>query len=257
MSHWPCLLYHEVQPDDALDPDVGYFAVRASDFGAQLDTLRTLGLAGATMEDAAARPGPAKVAITFDDGHWTHAAHALPLLLARNMSATFFIITARVGTAGYCSWDDLRAMRDAGMSVQSHTHSHPFLSQLSRDEVRTELQRSREELDDHLGQRTTALALPGGDFPRRWQAGDFAAVGYRWIATSRWGPAGTDESPFIRRYTVRRATTLAAFAGLASGAVPAWSREGVRLTVLHGVRSLLGAGRYARWRRRALSAMGR
>ena len=257
MPRWPCLMYHEVHADDAPNIDGGYFAVGASQFARQLDMLVSLGLRGSSLEDVAAQSPNGRVAITFDDGHWTHAAHALPLLLDRNMTATFFIITSRVGSPGYCSWDELRGMRDAGMSLQSHTHSHPFLSQLDSNEVRLELVRSREELDDHLGQRTTTLALPGGDVPRHWRAADYRSAGYRWIATSRWGLARDDETPFIRRYTVRRDTPEATIQRMVAGLVPSYSAEGLRLTALHGVRSLLGAGRYARWRRRVLSALGR
>jgi peptidoglycan/xylan/chitin deacetylase (PgdA/CDA1 family) len=250
-------MYHEVHADDAPSDGGGYFAVGASQFARQLDTLLSLGLRGSSLESVAGQPPNGRVAITFDDGHWTHAAHALPLLRDRDMTATFFIITSRVGSPGYCSWDELRGMRDAGMSLQSHTHSHPFLSQLDSSEVRLELTRSREELDHQLGQRTTTLALPGGDSPRGWSAADYQSAGYRWIATSRWGLARDDESPFIRRYTVRRATPEDTIRRMVAGLVPDYSAEGLRLTALHGVRSLLGASRYARWRRRVLSALRR
>jgi peptidoglycan/xylan/chitin deacetylase (PgdA/CDA1 family) len=174
------------------------------------------------------------------------------------MAATFFVITGRVGSTGYCTWDDLREMGRAGMSLQSHTHTHPFLSQLDRDAVLVELRRSREELDDQLGQRTTTLALPGGDFPRGWRATDFRDAGYRWVATSRWGPNDVaHDTFFVRRYTVRRETRLEAFVRMAEGSAPAYSAEGLRLTALNGLRSLLGASRYARWRRRFLVSLGR
>ena len=250
---WSCLMYHEI-PDDG---EPGYYAVPRARFGAQLDALARLGLAGTTLESALADPSPARVAITFDDGHATHFTDAFPELAARRMAATFFVITARVGTNGYATWDQLRAMRRAGMSIQSHTHTHPFLSELSAEAARTELRESRRRLDAELDQETTTLALPGGDAPRGWSARDFADAGFRWVATSRWGPNAGTPATFVRRYTVRRETMDPAFARLATAREPAHSLEGLRLRALGGTRTLLGASRYARWRRAALRLLGR
>jgi len=189
--------------------------------------------------------------MTFDDGHASHYAMAFPELRRRHMTATFFVTTDWVGTPGYVTWQQLRDMRAAGMSVQSHTVSHPALSELSHVEVRQELGESKRRLDDELGQQTTTIALPGGDFPRRWRAQDFAACGYRWIATSWWGPnhlRRDAEVLTVRRYTVRRSTSARRFDRLVLGSSPAVSLEGVRLTILSQMRSLVGAHRYTTWR---------
>src|SRR5208283_2557989 len=125
---WPCLMYHEIP---AAEAGASYYAVPRRRFAAQLDRIVALGCRGSSLEqvlDAGAGRG-GMVAITFDDGHETHFTEAWPELRARRIGATCFVITARVGTDGYASWSQLREMAAAGISVQSHTATHPLLSE--------------------------------------------------------------------------------------------------------------------------------
>lgn len=251
-------MYHSI-PRTAESAD--YYAVPRATFAAQLDRLRAFGLGGTSVESAlddddSGRARRPLIAISFDDGNADNFTEAFPELLARGMTATFFVITSRVGTPGYVTWEQLEEMRGAGMSIQSHTHTHPFLSELSSSEAYAELEESRRMLDTMLGQSTTTLALPNGDRPRGWTAHDFAAAGFRWVATSAFGP---NNAPWwsVRRYTVRRETTFARFDELARTLPSAISPEGLRLRALRVVRSVLGVPRYASWRRRVLSATGR
>jgi peptidoglycan/xylan/chitin deacetylase (PgdA/CDA1 family) len=250
---WACLMYHEIPGPDT---DVTYLAVPAGQFAQQLDQLRAAGLAGSDLESVLTRGSAARVAITFDDGHWTHYSAAFPALISRGAAATFFIVTGRVGTPGYVTWDQLAEMKAAGMSIQSHSATHPLLSGLSDAEALRDLVTAREALDDILHQHTTTLALPGGDFP----GGGLrliANAGYRYVATSVWGPNVAPAPTLIRRYTVRRDTPPARFDACMRATSPATSPEGVRLAVLSAARRVIGADRYARWRRQIFAILRR
>jgi peptidoglycan/xylan/chitin deacetylase (PgdA/CDA1 family) len=249
-------MYHEVPPDSR---DVAYFAVPRKRFAAQLDQLAAAGKRGVTLEAILDAPAPPRnvVAVTLDDGHATHFTEAFPELARRGMTATFFVITARVGTPGYVTWAQLRELTAAGMSVQSHTHGHQLLSELPETAVIDELRTSRGLLDAELGQRTTTIALPGGEAPRLSFA-VFRNTGYRWVATSLWGanqPVGSEG--YVRRYTVRRDTNDHRFEICVNAASGPYSPEGLRLAALRGLRRAIGPSRYARWRRAALSTLGR
>ena len=251
---WACLMYHEVPgPGES----AGYFAVPREAFAAQLDRLRAAGLAGASLERRLAGDAGPAVAITYDDGHVTHVRHALPEIAARVMTATFFVVSDGVGRSGYASWAELREMADAGMSIQSHTRSHPFLSELSRAQVLDELRLSRVEIEDRLGRPVTTIALPNGDHPRA-DAAAFNECGYRWVATSRWGAnRGSGHAvQRVRRYTVRRSTALPELERLARAEASSLSTEAVRLELLGRLRTALGPSRYARWRRAVLQRVG-
>ncbi len=60
------------------------------------------------------------------------------------------------------SWDEVRALANAGFDIGSHTVSHPILSRLSPDDLRTELRDSRTVIQERTGSRCTSLAYPGG-----------------------------------------------------------------------------------------------
>jgi len=60
------------------------------------------------------------------------------------------------------TWDQVRELRAAGMDVQSHTRRHRVLQTLTADELRDELQGSREDLERELDEPIRALAYPVG-----------------------------------------------------------------------------------------------
>ncbi len=60
------------------------------------------------------------------------------------------------------TWDEIRALRDAGMDVESHTRSHRVLQTLDPKELRKELIGSRTDLENRLGKPVQAVAYPVG-----------------------------------------------------------------------------------------------
>jgi len=80
------------------------------------------------------------------------------------------------------TWEMLRRMRDAGMSIGSHSKTHAFLTNETPDRVREEVEGSREVLRRNLNIAADYFAYPGGDF----NAGVVDAVhnaGYRMAFT--------------------------------------------------------------------------
>ena len=254
-------MYHDVTPEpSALTGGSEFFSVSRAAFARQLAQIAAMGLHGCSLAELASGDAANRVGITFDDGDSGQAERAFPELAARGMTATFFVTTSWVGRPGYASWDQLREMHAAGMSIQSHTHTHPFLSELDAIPLRDELRRSRDLLDEHLEQRTSMIALPGGDAPRAELRQLIWEEGYRIVASSIWGTnspfvAGTS-TRYIRRCTVRGAPSDDAFRAIVRGS--AWLRikKRSRERVLAFVRSMLGPTRYARWRRGFLDSAG-
>ena len=253
---WACLMYHATP---ARQEQADYFAVPASALAEQLSCLCRRGLAGRSLEASLAAPadGPG-VAITFDDAHVSNHDVALPLLAEVGMTATVFVVPTWVGTAGYCSWSQLRRLHDAGWSVQSHTLTHPFLSTLGETAVRRELADSRRAIEDGIGAPVVTLALPNGDWPARPLRHLLPEAGYRYVATSAWHSNGDADRRrgVLGRYTVRRETTAASFDALVDTLPGRWSPEGLRLGVLTMVRGALGAHRYRAVRRYLIDRRG-
>jgi peptidoglycan/xylan/chitin deacetylase (PgdA/CDA1 family) len=62
----------------------------------------------------------------------------------------------------FAPWSALKEMQDGGMTIGSHTATHPVLSSLSEDDQRREIAASRERIGDALGEAPTLLAYPVG-----------------------------------------------------------------------------------------------
>jgi len=65
------------------------------------------------------------------------------------------------------TWDTLRALRDRGIRIGSHTVSHPHLPALSTTEVERELRESKQRIEDELGVRCGDFAYPFGESDAR------------------------------------------------------------------------------------------
>jgi peptidoglycan/xylan/chitin deacetylase (PgdA/CDA1 family) len=231
-------------------------------FEEQLDLIRDCGFRGCSIAAALSSPTDRQLAISFDDGDLGQFTRAFPALVARDMTATFFVTTSWVGRPGHVSWAQLREMKSAGMSVQSHTRTHPFLSELGAAALREELCGSKGELDNALEQATEMLALPGGDFPPSRLRRMVKDAGYQVVATSRWGTnraegaVGADPL-YLRRCTVRGAPRPAHVRRILAADRWLGGRRRLREAVLSAIRRSLGPSRYARWRRQCLDALAR
>jgi peptidoglycan/xylan/chitin deacetylase (PgdA/CDA1 family) len=60
------------------------------------------------------------------------------------------------------SWDHVRALKAAGMDVQSHTHQHRILQTIGDEEVTADLRTSRSLLEAQIDAPVYALAYPAG-----------------------------------------------------------------------------------------------
>lgn len=60
------------------------------------------------------------------------------------------------------TWDQLRALRDAGMDVQSHSHAHLIFSTITPDRIEQDLGRARQVLEAELERPVQAVAYPAG-----------------------------------------------------------------------------------------------
>ncbi len=167
----PILNYHSI--GDAADP----FAVSAKDFTGQLDFLRAEGFHTVSLHELfeheqRGAPLPARpIVVTFDDGFLDNLALALPLLQARGLKATFFVVTGfladdeahrRTDERGrkYLLWSEVYALASAGMEIGSHSTSHRRLPDLPAAEIEAEARASREVLQARLGRPVEFFAFP-------------------------------------------------------------------------------------------------
>jgi peptidoglycan/xylan/chitin deacetylase (PgdA/CDA1 family) len=98
-----------------------------------------------------------KLALTFDDGPAVWTATVLDLLREHEARATFFLIGQRVRERP----DDVRRIVAEGHEVGSHTLTHPRLTEIPDDEVRSEIRGGAEALEEVLGEPSPLFRAPG------------------------------------------------------------------------------------------------
>ena len=172
MIRVPSLMFHYVSWLPATDPNMDLrkdLTVSPSDFEAMLKYLKDNGYQTITTKDLwwsldQTAPLPAKpVMLTFDDGYADAFSVVLPYLKAYGMTGTFFVTVNLVDKPGYISRDQVRALADAGMDVESHAMDHiPMLGTLAGQTY--QMCRSRDFLSAWTGTDVRHFAYPSGDY---------------------------------------------------------------------------------------------
>lgn len=83
------------------------------------------------------------------------------LLEAHDAAATWFVVSAVAGDHP----DAVGSLATAGHEIGSHTHTHRLLSELTPEERRTELARSRRVLERATGETVAGFRAPAFDLP--------------------------------------------------------------------------------------------
>ncbi len=106
------------------------------------------------------------VAITIDDAFLSVYREAWPRFRKAGIPFTLFIATDPVddGTGGYMSWDQIRELRDGGVTIGSQTASHPHMPLMSEARNKAELEKSNGRFLKELGAVPTLIAYPYGEY---------------------------------------------------------------------------------------------
>lgn len=185
MRQCPILMYHWFRrkgvPSSSRSPQL---EITPELFGRQMAMLSRAGYRSVSLGRAVSAAGDGRlprrsVVITFDDGTLDFWEHAKPILEQHGMTATLFVVSGQVGGTStwdrelgepdrrLMSWDQIRQLHRDGFEIGSHTHTHRPLTELSDEEVLSELERSRRTLADELGAVPQFLAYPRGFYTER------------------------------------------------------------------------------------------
>ena len=167
------LMYHEVTDDPRSSgfqrPGALPYTYTRSAFAAHLDAIATAPIKPQLVTELGLEDGSKQsrhLVLTFDDGGCS-ARYAAEQLERYGWKGHFFIITARIGERTFLKRVDIRALRDAGHIVGSHSHTHPdIFRSLSPEMMATEWRVSCAILESLLGEPCVAASVPGGDISR-------------------------------------------------------------------------------------------
>ncbi|MFF7970206.1 polysaccharide deacetylase family protein [Streptomyces sp. NPDC007905] len=129
--------------------------------------------------------------LTFDDGpNPDYTPHILDTLAEYGVRAMFFV-------CGECVVDNkelLARMADEGHVVGNHTWTHPLLTTLNRKEIRSEMERTSDIIEDTYGERPQWFRAPYGAWNRAaFQLGaEMGMEPMAWtVDTTDWETPGT------------------------------------------------------------------
>jgi peptidoglycan/xylan/chitin deacetylase (PgdA/CDA1 family) len=248
------IMYHQIRSEllPLVPVDENYwdaqYSLTADQFRVQMARVLSGGYRSCTLDawgkELFSNPNNRQLLITFDDG-WASDYHtAFPILQECGLTATLFPAVSNIGKPGYLTWAQLYELCNYGMAVGSHTMTHRFLCDLPDEEIRWELERSKAELEDHLGRAVRHLALPGGrHHPRLHEMAQ--AAGYSTVSTSIFGINQPSTDPFaLKRIAIKGSMTSERFEQLLQQRpYSLWSEQALSL-LRDQMKVVLGTTRY-------------
>jgi peptidoglycan/xylan/chitin deacetylase (PgdA/CDA1 family) len=151
------LYYHDVHQDDAI-PETS-MSTPLSLFVKHIDLIKKQGF---EIVEVITQPKN-QIMITFDDGFrgvYLNKAY----FISKKIKPTVFSITEKFGDEHFLNADEMKELTVSGFKFESHTHTHPDLSELSEKELRFEFDISKEILKNTLNINSDAVCFPQGFF---------------------------------------------------------------------------------------------
>ena len=151
------VLYHDPDPAE-LDRQLGYLSDRYSvvPMDRAVEAIRS---------DSVGELPPRSLVVNLDDGPARNAE--LTSIFQRNgVQPSIYLVTDRVGTPGTLRPDDVEQMQGT-CAFESHTLTHPRLSECDDDTARREIADSRSRVESLTGERCRHFAYPAGAYTDR------------------------------------------------------------------------------------------
>lgn len=161
------LLYHRF--GDGRYPSTN---IRLDQIDAHIHRLKTggynfLGLPEVIRRLQNRQPLPEKtIVVSVDDAFATVASEGWPRLRAAGIPMTLFVATDPVdaGSHDYLSWDQIRQMRDEGVTIAHHTASHLHMVRAGTAVAMADVERASERFREELGYVPDIFSYPFGEY---------------------------------------------------------------------------------------------
>ncbi|WP_457673011.1 polysaccharide deacetylase family protein [Thiolapillus sp.] len=255
-DHAICLMYHSLYDGEdeylELHPDDRPYSLSTRQFRQQLQLLAERNIPVLDARGVEQAPHQVlrqqhAVVLTFDDGHRSFHRHALPILAEYGHTSFMFLSTDRISVdPAFLDWREVRELHQAGHVIGGHGASHRFLDELDREEVKRELQNSRERIESCIQEPCTTMSFPGGRYnPAVVKLAK--DLGYKSLFTSEIRAPLFRRSPLlIGRHAIRHNMKLAEFCAMVTGDRRyAFRKRGLQLAK-KSLQKLLGNERYHR-----------
>ncbi|MBF0512206.1 MAG: polysaccharide deacetylase family protein [Candidatus Omnitrophica bacterium] len=104
------------------------------------------------------------VVIQFDDGYEDNYTYAYPILKKYHFPAIIFLVSDKIGSPGFLTWDEVKVMERDNVVAGAHTRHHANLPQLTLEQAKDEIAGSKKMIEEHLGHTIDYFCYPSGGF---------------------------------------------------------------------------------------------
>ena len=105
------------------------------------------------------------IGISVDDADKSFFEVGWPLFKKNNIPVTLFVTTGTIvkDNKNYINWDQIRKLKEEGVTIGAHSHTHAHMANIHLDEVRSEIETSNKIFLKELGEIPTLFAYPYGE----------------------------------------------------------------------------------------------
>ena len=104
------------------------------------------------------------IGISVDDADKSFLEVGWPLFKENNIPVTLFVTTGTISNnEKYINWDQIRKLKEEGVVIGAHSHTHAHMPDISIEEVRDEIETSNRIFLKELGEIPTLFAFPYGE----------------------------------------------------------------------------------------------
>ncbi|MDQ6713528.1 MAG: polysaccharide deacetylase family protein [Candidatus Dormibacteraeota bacterium] len=227
VTYVPILYYHYIRINPSPKDRLGFsLSTPPAAFRAQMQYLADHGFHVISLHQAVlaiknhsglpSRP----VVLTFDDGYADFFTTAVPILQSHGFTATAFVISGRMGSAGFMTPSQVAAADGLGFTIGAHTVDHVALAAQAPARATWEMKQSKLALEGLLGHPVIDFAYPYGSF-NQYDMAQAKSLGFETAASTMYGTAHTAGQLFeLSRMRIGGGLPLPSFAGIVGGPPP-------------------------------------
>jgi len=103
--------------------------------------------------------------LTIDDAFESFYLNAWPVLKEKKIPFVLFVSTREIGKYGYMNWDQIKEVESSALAtIGNHSHSHEYLIDWGKKEIRDDLEKSIKIFEKELGYSPKLFSYPFGEY---------------------------------------------------------------------------------------------
>ena len=104
------------------------------------------------------------IGISVDDADKSFLEVGWPIFKKNNIPVTLFVTTGTISNnQKYINWGQIRKLKEEGVVIGAHSHTHAHMPDISIEKVRNEIETSNKIFLEELGEIPTLFAFPYGE----------------------------------------------------------------------------------------------